>query len=211
MNRSPVDNLINHVDAALRTISGNVGSTQRKSPAEGVEESDLTAEERQEVARLMRVNHCGEVCAQALYHGQAMTAQSSRVAGAMKLAAEEETDHLAWTETRIREMDSHVSYLNPLYYAASFVMGAATGLLGDKVNLGYVAATEEEVCRHLEDHLARLPAGDEKSRRILEQMREDEAKHANMAIESGGARFPAPIKDVMRGIARVMTRTSYWV
>ncbi len=129
----------------------------------------------------------------------------------MLKAAEEETDHLSWCEERINQLDSHVSYLNPFWYLASFSMGAITGLLGDKVNLGFVAATEEEVCRHLDDHLKKMSPGDKPSRAILTQMREDEKKHADMALKQGGAVFPGPVKRVMRGISRLMTRTSYWV
>lgn len=210
-SKSPVDTLISHFDAALKTVSGTVGTTRRHSPARELAEPELTADERQHSARLMRVNHCGEVCAQALYHGQSLTAKSSRTASAMKAAADEETDHLSWCETRINELDSHVSYLNPLWYGTSFVMGAIAGLLGDKINLGFVAATEEEVCRHLDDHLEKLPWGDEKSRSVLTQMREDEARHATHAIEFGGAKFPRPVKLAMRGVSNLMTRTTYWI
>lgn len=209
MSQTPADRFILHIDAALRTVSGNVRHGERPSPADGETEPGLDPQERELAANLMRVNHCGEVCAQALYHGQALTAKSSRVAGAMKQAASEETDHLAWCEKRLSELDSRVSYLNPVWYAGSFAMGALTGLLGDRINLGFVAATEEEVCRHLDDHLKKLPAGDTKSRRVLEQMRADEARHASTAIDSGGARFPAPVKRLMRGVSRLMTTTTY--
>lgn len=209
--QNPVDQFITHFDTVLRTVAGSVGVTARPSPAAEVEEAELTDEQRKHAARLMRINHCGEVCAQALYQGQALTARSSRVAGALEEAAREETDHLSWCERRIAELESHVSYLNPFYYSASFATGLLTGLLGDKVNLGFVAATEEEVCRHLDNHLARLPDDDSKSRRILAQMREDEAKHANTALDAGGARFPSPVKRLMQGISNVMKRTTYWI
>lgn len=211
MALTPTDKLITHFDAALKSVTGTVGMTPRPSPAKTIAEADLSSDQRALAASLMRVNHCGEVCAQALYHGQALTARSSRTANSLKVAAEEETDHLSWCEERIRQLDSHVSYLNPFWYGASFSMGALAGLLGDKINLGFVAATEEEVCRHLDRHLEKLPAQDEKSRQILASMREDEARHAATAIESGGARLPKPVKAVMRGISRLMTRTSYWI
>ena len=205
---SPLDHLITHFDTALRTVAGSVGATRRASPGQTHPGQGSNAVLS---GRLMRVNHCGEVCAQALYHGQALTAKSHHVARAMKTAADEETDHLSWCEARIKELDSHVSYLNPLWYASSFAMGALTGLLGDKINLGFVAATEEEVCRHIDDHLQKMPADDERSRQILLQMREDEAAHATSALNAGGSHFPAPIKRVMRGISQLMTRTTYWI
>ena len=145
MHQSAIDNLINGIDAALRTVSGAVGQPDRPSPARGSQDTHLSSEQKLKAARLMRINHCGEVCAQALYRGQALTAKNVGAVDTLDQAAAEEADHLAWCQTRIKELDSHVSYLNPLWYAASFSMGALTGLLGDKVNLGFVAATEEEV------------------------------------------------------------------
>lgn len=159
----------------------------------------------------MRVNHCGEVCAQALYEGQALTSKSHRTAAALREAAIEETDHLSWCESRLRELDSNVSVLGPFWYAASFSMGAAAGLLGDKVNLGFVAATEEQVEDHLDDHLARLPGADARSRAVLEQMKADEARHGQSALEMGGAVFPSPIKKMMRAVSGAMTRSTYWI
>ncbi|MCB1691361.1 MAG: 2-polyprenyl-3-methyl-6-methoxy-1,4-benzoquinone monooxygenase [Pseudomonadales bacterium] len=208
---NPVDRLIARFDEALRTVAGTVGTSDRASPAIGIEGRELNAQEKETAARLMRVNHCGEVCAQALYRGQALTAKSGRVAGSLNQAAREETDHLAWCEARIQELGSHVSYLNPVWYAASFAMGATAGLMGDRVNLGFVAATESEVCRHLDDHLERLPEGDDRSRSILSKMRDDEARHESNALEAGGARFPAPVKAVMRGVSKLMTRSTYWI
>jgi ubiquinone biosynthesis monooxygenase Coq7 len=209
--QTAADHFITGLDTALRTISGAVSQTQRPSPAVGTPEPELTAEQRQASARLMRVNHCGEVCAQALYHGQALTARNASASNALQSAAEEEEDHLAWCQTRLRELDTHVSYLNPFWYAASFSMGAMTGLLGDKINLGFVAATEEEVCKHLDKHLAALPAEDNKSRQILTQMREDERKHQNSALDLGGAIFPAPVKAVMQRVSALMTRSTHWI
>jgi ubiquinone biosynthesis monooxygenase Coq7 len=159
----------------------------------------------------MRVNHCGEVCAQALYQGQAIVAKSPEVANHMRQAAIEEIDHLSWTEDRIHELDGRVSYLNPLWYAASFGMGAVTGMLGDKINLGFVAATEDQVAKHLDDHLTKLPEQDTKSRAILGQMKADELTHKEMALAAGGTEFPAPIKMGMRIISDLMTKTTYWL
>lgn len=206
-----MDQLITHVDSFIKATSGSIGRRERGSPGETVENQDLTPEERNYSARLMRINHCGEVCAQALYNGQALTAKNTRTSGVMRDAANEEADHLAWCEQRIKELDSHVSILNPLWYAASFSMGVLTGLLGDKINLGFVAATEEEVCRHLDEHLEKISPRDKKSRAILSQMRDDESKHASSALSHGGAHFPAPVKAVMRQVSRLMTKSTYWV
>jgi len=209
--RTAADHFITGLDSALRTISGAVGQSRRPSPATDTAEPALSAEQRLKSARLMRVNHCGEVCAQALYRGQALTAKHAAASNALQSAAEEEADHLAWCQTRLRDLDTHVSYLNPFWYAASFSMGAITGLLGDKINLGFVAATEEEVCKHLDKHLESLPAEDSKSRQILTQMREDERKHQDNALALGGANFPAPVKAVMQRISALMTRSTHWI
>ena len=211
MHQSAMDNLINGFDAALRTVSGAVGQPDRPSPARDSRDTQLTSEQKLEAARLMRINHCGEVCAQALYRGQALTAKNIGAVATLDQAAAEEADHLAWCQTRIKELDSHVSYLNPLWYAASFSMGALTGLLGDKVNLGFVAATEEEVCKHLDRHLALLPEEDHKSRQILTQMREDELRHKDNALTAGGANFPAPVKSLMHKVSSLMTKSTYWI
>lgn len=206
-----LDRLIIEFDSALRTAAGTSREAARPSPANDETEPDLTPTERDRSARLMRVNYCGEVCAQALYSAQAITTSSPRVAATMREAAREENDHLAWCESRISELDSHVSYLNPLWYATSFAVGLVTGALGDRINLGFVAATEEEVCNHLDDHLKRLPDKDVRSRKILEQMRVDEAKHATTAFQAGGARFPAPVKKAMQTVSRLMTESTYWL
>lgn len=203
------DNIIKEFDQALRTSTGHIGLTQRPSPVKDA--VTLTNEDAQKSGRLMRVNHCGEVCAQALYQGQALTARSGRVANAMHEAAEEEADHLAWCEARLKELNTPVSKLNPIWYASSFGMGAIAGLLGDKINLGFVAATEEQVCKHLDDHLKKLPEQDTRSRAILNAMRDDEKRHEETALKKGGARFPGPIKTLMSGISQTMTRTSYWL
>jgi ubiquinone biosynthesis monooxygenase Coq7 len=157
----------------------------------------------------MRVNHTGEVCAQALYQGQALTAKLPTVRDEMQQAAEEEVDHLVWCEERLRELDSQPSYLNPAWYGLSFALGAIAGAVGDRVSLGFVAATEERVCRHLKDHLKQLPEEDRKSRLILQQMLEDEQRHGENALAAGGTDFPKPVKDAMSTVSRVMTETSY--
>ena len=189
---SPADRLLMQADAALRTLLPFSGQPSRPSPALLKTETELSESETRHVAGLMRINHTGEVCAQALYQGQALTARLPRVRQAMEQAADEEIDHLAWCEQRIRQLGSHTSVLNPIFYGLSFGIGASAGLISDRISLGFVAATEDQVCKHLDDHLGQLPAGDEKSRAILEQMRDDEAQHSTAAIEAGGLRFPAP-------------------
>lgn len=208
---SPVDRFIVNFDAALRATVGGMGKTGRPSPGDEVTGAVLAKQARLTSAKLMRVNHTGEVCAQALYSGQALSARSPRVAASFREAASEEEDHLYWCESRIMELGSHVSYLNPIWYIGSFTMGAVTGLLGDRVSLGFVAATEEEVCKHLDEHLEKLPDDDLKSRKILVQMREDEQRHATNALASGGTRFPGPVKRLMHAASSLMTRTSYWI
>jgi len=196
-------------DAALRTLLPFSGQPSRPSPALLKTETELSESETRHVAGLMRINHTGEVCAQALYQGQALTARLPQVRQAMEQAADEEIDHLAWCEQRIRQLGSHTSVLNPIFYGLSFGIGASAGLISDRISLGFVAATEDQVCKHLDDHLGQLPAGDEKSRAILEQMREDEAQHSTAAIEAGGLRFPAPVKFGMSLVSKVMTKATY--
>ncbi|MFN7087998.1 MAG: 2-polyprenyl-3-methyl-6-methoxy-1,4-benzoquinone monooxygenase, partial [Burkholderiales bacterium] len=171
----------------------------------------LDKTQRELAAALMRVNHSGEICAQALYQGQALTARDSQARQALEQAAQEETEHLAWTERRIEELGGHKSLLNPLWYGGSFVLGAAAGLLGDRWNLGFLAETERQVVNHLEGHLQRLPAEDQKSRVILEQMKADEARHATSALQHGGAELPAPVRAAMRLSSKVMTKTAFWI
>ncbi|AKN25622.1 ubiquinone biosynthesis protein [Stutzerimonas stutzeri] len=196
-------------DAALRTLLPFSGQPSRPSPALLKTETELSESETRHVAGLMRINHTGEVCAQALYQGQALTARLPQVRQAMEQAADEEIDHLAWCEQRIRQLGSHTSVLNPIFYGLSFGIGASAGLISDRISLGFVAATEDQVCKHLDDHLGQLPAGDEKSRAILEQMRDDEAQHSTAAIEAGGLRFPAPVKFGMSLVSKVMTKATY--
>ncbi len=208
---SPLDTLLGGLDQALRTVFGPPPEAQRPNPAAAQPEAELDVAARELAGRLMRINHAGEVCAQALYQGQAATARLPNVREKMEQAAQEENDHLAWTAERIRELGTHTSYLNPLWYAGSFTIGAAAGLVGDKWSLGFVAETEHQVIRHLEGHLARLSPQDMKSRTILEQMKQDEARHATVAIEHGAAVFPEPVKRLMRLTSKTMTTTAYWL
>ena len=181
----------------------------RPSPAlQHTERMDNSQTEH--AAGLMRVNHTGEVCAQALYRGQELTAAQSQIRESMQQAAKEERDHLDWCSERLTQLGSHTSRLNPLFYTTSFCLGALAGLAGDKWSLGFVAETEKQVCRHLEDHLQKLPVSDKKSRAILEQMQIDENKHANTAIASGAATLPLPVRTAMRLMSQVMTRTTYY-
>lgn len=204
-----IDNFIVRADRALRTLAANEQLAERPSPAAGLEEQELSTEEKRHAAGLMRVNHTGEVCAQALYQGQALTAKLPDVRAEMEHAAAEEVDHLVWCQERIDALDSHTSYLNPVWYGLSFVIGAGAGLISDKVSLGFVAATEDQVCQHLQKHLEELPAQDEKSRAVVAQMLFDEARHADMALSAGGYRFPAPVKKLMTLVSKAMTNTSY--
>jgi ubiquinone biosynthesis monooxygenase Coq7 len=204
------DRLIIQADRALRTLAGASDlSAQRPSPANNASEANLTDIEKKHAAALMRVNHAGEVCAQALYQGQALTAKLPDVRTEMEKAAAEEVDHLVWCQARIDELGSHTSYLNPLWYGLSFAIGAGAGLVSDRVSLGFVAATEDQVCRHLRGHLHQLPEQDAKSRAVVEQMLDDEARHAETALAAGGINFPAPAKGLMSVVAKAMTLTSY--
>ena len=206
---APIDTLIVQLDQALRTlVPGSVNAT-RANPAEHTEATPLTFDEKRHAAGLMRINHTGEVCAQALYQGQALTAKLPAVRGSMEQAAKEEVDHLSWCETRLGELDSRPSLFNPLWYGLSFGLGAVAGLAGDKWSLGFVAETEKQVCKHLEEHLQALPAVDKKSHRILEQMHSDEGKHAAAALDAGAADLPAPVKSAMALMARMMKTAAY--
>ncbi|UAW98082.1 2-polyprenyl-3-methyl-6-methoxy-1,4-benzoquinone monooxygenase [Halopseudomonas nanhaiensis] len=206
-----LDRLLIQADQSLRTLVPGAALANRPSPALPLADTPLVEAERRRVAGLMRINHTGEVCAQALYQGQALTAKLPDVRGKMEQAAEEEIDHLAWCEQRLRELNSHPSVFNPLFYGASFGMGAVAGLISDRVSLGFVAATEQLVERHLDNHLTRLPEDDVRSRAILEQMREDEIEHGNQAMAAGGVRFPAPVKAAMTLMSKVMTAATYRV
>jgi len=208
---TPADTLLINLDQAIRTLFGQPPTTGRPQPTADMPANDLQPADRQEAARLMRVNHTGEVCAQALYQGQALTAQLDDVRGRMEQAAYEENDHLAWCKGRLQDLQSRPSLLDPLFYLGAFTIGALAGKVGDRWSLGFVAETEYQVVRHLSSHLQRLPAADHESRAVLEQMREDEARHATNAIVAGGVRLPWPIRLLMKGAAKVMTKTTYWV
>ena len=208
---SPFDQLIGVADNALRTLFGGYQVTERENPSRLMEETPLEQKERKLSAGLMRINHCGEVCAQALYQGQAFTAKLPEVREKMEEAAAEENDHLQWCSDRLKQLDSHTSIFNPLWYISSFSIGAIAGLMGDKWSLGFVAETEYQVVRHLERHLISLPEKDIISRKVIEQMKEDELHHATVAIEAGGAELPKPVKFLMERMAKVMTKSVYWV
>ena len=210
-NITVFDRIIGQLDQALHTVFGPPPPAGRSNPAAPKSDPSLSAAERELSGRLMRINHVGEICAQALYQGQAMTARLPAVRGKMEQAAQEENDHLAWTGQRIRELGTHVSYLNPLWYTGAFTIGAVAGAIGDKWSLGFVAETEKQVVEHLSEHLQQLPTADEKSRAILEQMRNDESHHATVAIESGAATLPEPVRQLMQVASKIMTRTAYWV
>ncbi|SDS97039.1 ubiquinone biosynthesis monooxygenase Coq7 [Halopseudomonas xinjiangensis] len=206
-----VDRLLIQADQSLRTLVPGAALANRPSPALPLADHALPETERRRVAGLMRINHTGEVCAQALYQGQALTAKLPDIRRKMEQAAEEEIDHLAWCEQRLKELNSHPSVFNPLFYGVSFGLGAVAGLVSDRVSLGFVAATEQLVERHLDDHLTRLPVDDARSRAILEQMRDDEIQHGNQALAAGGVRFPAPVKAAMTLMSKVMTTATYRV
>lgn len=204
------DRLIAAFDRGLRTLFAPAVST-RGVPGESLPEPRMEAGERRHAAALMRVNHTGEVCAQALYQGQALTARNRDAQAALERAAQEETEHLAWTAQRIEALGGHKSVLNPVFFAGSFAIGAVAGLLGDRWNLGFLAETERQVVEHLDGHLETLPADDARSRAVVTEMRLDEARHATTALEHGAGELPAPARALMRLASTVMTRTTYWL
>lgn len=205
-----LDAFIIEFDKGVRTLFASARSARPHPDAE-LAETEMTAAEKTHARGLMRVNHCGEVCAQALYQGQALTARDPRSREALRQAAFEEVEHLAWTERRIRELGGRPSLLNPVWYGGSLAIGVAAGMLGDKWNLGFLEETEKQVTAHLDSHLDRLPEQDDKSRAIVGQMRDDEKRHAQMAHEHGAARLPLPMRGLMKLSARVMTTLSYRV
>lgn len=214
---SLIDNVIIGIDRAIRTVSPGSVSASRVSPASvlhnqnsAIDESDLIDKTTQlHISGLMRINHTGEVCAQALYQGQALTAKDPLVKQSMQESADEEEDHLAWCEERLSELNSQPSYLNPLFYGLSFSIGALAGIAGDKWSLGFIAATEEQVCAHLQSHLEEIPEADKKSRAILEQMLIDEKEHGEKALKAGGVDFNQTYKNIMTALSKIMTRTTY--
>ncbi len=202
------DALINF-DQALRTLFGRPKTTHRRNPADALEDVELDDRDRDHTARLMRINHTGEVCAQGLYQGQALTARDPLVRESMEQSAAEENDHLAWCEDRVEELGGHLSLLNPIWYAGSFALGAAAGVAGDRWSLGFVAETEKQVEGHLDEHLEQLAPEDTKTRVILEQMKTDEIEHGEKAMNHGGVNLPLPIRAAMKLTAKIMTTTVY--
>jgi 3-demethoxyubiquinol 3-hydroxylase len=208
MYSSPIDRAISEFDRALRTVIGSQSST-RPSPANGVKESELTPAERSHSAALMRINHVGEVCAQALYQGQALTARDPAIRGQLEKAAREEQDHLAWSGERIRDLGGRPSLLNPLWYAGALAIGTASGLLGDRWNLAFLAETERQVAEHLAGHLEKISPADVRTLAVVDKMRVEEGQHRDTAIALGGAEMPYPIKKAMRLFAKAMTTVAY--
>ncbi len=211
---TPIDSLLVNVDRALRSVFATPAAARpipRPFPTVAAGDEALTAADKRAAASLMRVNHAGEVAAQALYHGQAAFARRPEVRDMLLQAAREEADHLAWCDQRLRELDSRPSLLGPLWYAGSFAIGAAAAVAGDAVSLGFVSETERQVEGHIDSHLDKLPPADERSRAVLEQMRSDEMAHGAAAREAGGVELPKPVQTAMRATARVMTTTSYWL
>lgn len=208
---SPIDQLLIHADTALRTVAGKPLATHRSYPADNFEDISMDTADSRHVAGLMRVNHSGEVSAQALYQGQSITARNNEVREKLEQAALEENDHLVWTENRLHELGERTSLLNPIWYAGSFAIGAFAGALGDRWNLGFLAETEHQVVKHLDEHIVQLPDSDKRSRAILQQMKADEARHATIALDHGGKPLPTPVRKLMQAMSRVMTRTAYWV
>ena len=208
---SPIDNLIVNFDQGLRTIFGKPDITERPDPSQNIDENELSESDRKLSAGLMRINHAGEVAAQALYQGQALTARNDNVKKQMQRSAQEEYDHLDWCEKRVKALGSHTSHLNPLWYTGSLAIGAAAGIIGDKWSLGFVVETEKQVGKHLQEHLEKLPEADNKSRAVLEQMDIDEAEHAEKAQNAGAADLPQPVKEVMKGMSKIMTTTARYL
>ena len=208
---NPVEHLLAIAGRAMATVSGAV-APERVSPGRSVHEDEaLSGAERELAGALMRVNHVGEICAQALYEGQALTARDAAIGGQFRKAASEEADHLAWTRERLEELGSRPSLLNPLWYAGAFALGAVAGRIGDRVSLAFMAETERQVERHLDGHLERLPEGDARSRAIVKAMKEDEIAHAETAMRLGGAELPVPVKGLMKLAARVMTTSAHYI
>lgn len=206
-----LDKLCLGVDQAVRALTDTAKITGAVYPAKNVPESDLSDEQRKHSAALMRINHAGEICAQALYHGQGVVSRSHEVQEKMHQAAIEEGDHLAWCRQRLDELQSHPSYLNPLWYAGSFCIGMIAGMIGDKWSLGFVAETERQVIKHLENHLDSLPSQDQRSYKILEQMEVDESRHRDEAVLLGAKDLPGPVKVGMGLVSKVMVKSAYWV
>lgn len=208
---SMLDKILTEVDQSMRVVHATAPTTERPNPAENVQETaPLSDEERQNISRLMRINHTGEVSAQGLYRGQALTANREDIREQMERSAMEENDHLNWTEKRLKELDGRKSLLNPFFYWGSFTIGAVAGKIGDKWSLGFVKETEDQVIKHLEEHINQLPAHALKDMAILQKMKEDEAHHGDVAMQSGGAKLPFPVRKlVMPLMSKVMTKSTY--
>lgn len=206
-----VDRICLGIDQVMRALSDTTKTTGKPNPAEEANEHPLTEKQRQQSAALMRINHAGEICAQALYHGQGIVSRSIHIQEKMHQAALEEGDHLAWCKQRLSELDSHSSYLNPVWYAGSFCIGMIAGMVGDRWSLGFVAETETQVIKHLKRHLDLLPQQDERSHRILVQMEKDESKHRDEAITAGAKPLPRVIQQVMNMTSKIMVKTTYWI
>ena len=206
---TPIDRFIVEFDTTLRSVVGGANAQRPTPGSESGANSALDSEQRKHAAGLMRINHVGEVCAQALYQSQKLVARNSEIKEMLDRSGQEEMDHLAWCETRLKELGSHTSYLNPFWYAGSFAIGLAAGLAGDKWSLGFVAETEKQVESHLESHLKKLPEEDHRSRAIVDQMRMDEIEHGQAALHAGGANLPEPIQKIMQAMSKVMTATAY--
>jgi 3-demethoxyubiquinol 3-hydroxylase len=204
------DRFIVEFDKALRSVFAAARS-RRPAPDAGLPEGDLSAAERQHATALMRIDHCGEICAQALYQGQSLTSGDPTIRAALQQAADEETEHLAWTEQRITALGGRKSLLNPLWYGGALALGCVAGWCGERWNLGFLAETERQVEAHLDGHITQLPARDEKSRKVLAQMRDDEVRHAQTAERLGGAELPTAVKCLMKVSARLMTGTAYYL
>jgi len=206
---TPVDRFIIEFDTALRSVVGGANAQRPTPGSESGANLALDSEQRKHAAGLMRINHVGEVCAQALYQSQKLVARNSEIKEMLDHSAQEELDHLAWCETRLKELGSHTSYLNPFWYAGSFAIGLAAGLAGDKWSLGFVVETEKQVENHLESHLKKLPEEDHRSRAIVDQMRIDEIEHGQAALHAGGVTLPESIQKIMQAMSKVMTSTAY--
>ena len=206
---TPIDRIIIEFDTALRSVVGGANAQRPTPGSESEGNLTLDAAERKHAAGLMRVNHVGEVCAQALYQSQKLVARNPQIQEMLEHSGQEEMDHLAWCETRLKELGSHTSYLNPFWYAGSFAIGLVAGLAGDKWSLGFVAETEKQVENHLESHLKKLPEEDHRSRAIVDQMRMDEIDHGQAALHAGGIALPEPIQKIMQAMSKVMTATAY--
>jgi len=210
-NLTPVDRLLAKVDNLLRAAAGSSIHTARENPARHIDDKPMSATEKSHAAALMRINHAGEVAAQGLYQGHAAITHNPIIKNHMQCAADEERDHLAWCEQRLKELNSRPSHLNPVWYGGAFAIGAASGILGDRWSLGFIEETERQVVQHLTEHLDRLPANDEKSRAIIHKMRDEEALHGANAKDAGASDLPVPVRRFMRLTAKIMTGTAYWL